>query len=233
MAIMQGTTRIQVGGDVAPQVKIPTVHVVLGDDKAQTLQIPKSHDEMMGLLAQRRQLTEQLDQATERRNDLMEKIQGAPESAKPGLQSELNVLNDRIVQLESNLNVIGQEIAGASPDLISMAEEPRSNPGDAFDEGMAAGAAAGAGSVLVIMTALIFFLRRLWRRRARTAPPTLHAADSERLQRLEHGMDAMAIEIERISEGQRYVTKLLSESHGGIPSPAGQASVREGDTARR
>jgi hypothetical protein len=37
------------------------------------------------------------------------------------------------------------------------------------------------------------------------------SADSDRLQRLEHGMEAMAIEIERISEGQRFVTKLLSE----------------------
>jgi len=233
MTIMQATTRIQVGANVVPQAKTPSVNILLGAGKAQTLQIPKSHDEMMGLLAQRRQLNEQLDQATDRRNDLMNKILGAPETAKPGLQGELNVLNDRIVQLESNLNVIGQEIAGASPELISMAEEPSTRPGDAFDEGMAAGVAAGAGSVLVIMTALIFFLRRAWKRRARTAPPMLLAADSERLQRLEHGIDAMAIEIERISEGQRYVTKLLSESHGGVPAPAGQASVREGDTARR
>ena len=29
-------------------------------------------------------------------------------------------------------------------------------------------------------------------------------------------MEAMAIEIERISEGQRFVTELLSESHGGV-----------------
>jgi hypothetical protein len=32
------------------------------------------------------------------------------------------------------------------------------------------------------------------------------------MERLEHGMDAIAIEVERISEGQRFVTKLLSES---------------------
>jgi hypothetical protein len=42
--------------------------------------------------------------------------------------------------------------------------------------------------------------------------PRLPADDSGRLQRLEHGMEAIAIEVERISEGQRFVTKLLSES---------------------
>jgi hypothetical protein len=36
------------------------------------------------------------------------------------------------------------------------------------------------------------------------------AADA-RLERLEHAVDAIALEVERISEGQRFATKLLSE----------------------
>ena len=32
-----------------------------------------------------------------------------------------------------------------------------------------------------------------------------------RLERMEHAVDAIAVEIERISEGQRFTTKLLSE----------------------
>jgi hypothetical protein len=31
------------------------------------------------------------------------------------------------------------------------------------------------------------------------------------MERLEHAIEAVAIEVERISEGQRYTTKLLSE----------------------
>ena len=31
-------------------------------------------------------------------------------------------------------------------------------------------------------------------------------------------MDAIAVEIERISEGQRFVTRLLSESQGNVPT---------------
>ena len=32
-----------------------------------------------------------------------------------------------------------------------------------------------------------------------------------RLERMEHAIDSIAIEVERISEGQRFTTKLLSE----------------------
>jgi len=38
-------------------------------------------------------------------------------------------------------------------------------------------------------------------------PPDVNA----RLERMEHAIDAIAVEIERISEGQRFTTKLLSE----------------------
>lgn len=42
------------------------------------------------------------------------------------------------------------------------------------------------------------------------------AIDENRLHRLEEAIDAIAIEIERISEGQRFTTKLLSQrSEGG------------------
>ena len=45
-----------------------------------------------------------------------------------------------------------------------------------------------------------------------------------RLERIEQAVDAVAIEVERISEGQRFTTKLLSEGRGGevaqIPPPA-------------
>jgi hypothetical protein len=48
------------------------------------------------------------------------------------------------------------------------------------------------------------------------------STDSPRLARLEQGMDAIAIEIERISEGQRFVTKLMSESRDPISSRLAQ-----------
>src|SRR6266568_6403506 len=37
---------------------------------------------------------------------------------------------------------------------------------------------------------------------------------TDRLERIEQSLEAVAIEVERISEGQRFTTKLLSEGRG-------------------
>jgi hypothetical protein len=51
--------------------------------------------------------------------------------------------------------------------------------------------------------------RRLDRRDAASAPEL--AKIEERLGRLEAGIDSIAVEVERISEGQRFTAKLLAE----------------------
>jgi hypothetical protein len=38
---------------------------------------------------------------------------------------------------------------------------------------------------------------------------------AQRLERIEQSLEAVAIEVERISEGQRFTTKLLSEGSSG------------------
>jgi hypothetical protein len=43
------------------------------------------------------------------------------------------------------------------------------------------------------------------------APPKELAAIDRRLSALQEAVDTMAVEVERISEGQRFTTKLLSE----------------------
>jgi hypothetical protein len=43
----------------------------------------------------------------------------------------------------------------------------------------------------------------------------------ERMQRLETAIDAIAVELERIGEGQRFVTKLLAEPGHGLERPLG------------
>ena len=49
---------------------------------------------------------------------------------------------------------------------------------------------------------------------------------SARLERMEQAIDSIAVEVERISEGQRFTTKLLSERSsapvGGDVSPPGR-----------
>lgn len=43
---------------------------------------------------------------------------------------------------------------------------------------------------------------------------------ASRLERMEQSIDAIAVEVERISEGQRFTTKLLSETHDNRALPS-------------
>ncbi len=51
----------------------------------------------------------------------------------------------------------------------------------------------------------------MWTSRKRSMPPTMPTYDPEAIARLQASIDAISIEIERISEGQRFTTRLLNE----------------------
>ena len=65
------------------------------------------------------------------------------------------------------------------------------------------------------------FARRMDRDQIVPAVPAELAAQIERM---EHAIDSIAIEVERISEGQRFTTKLLSERSNGAANDAVAAS---------
>lgn len=75
-------------------------------------------------------------------------------------------------------------------------------------------------SVFVFSPLAIAYARIIWRRGS--APPEeskLARENAERLARLESAVDAIAIEMERVSEGQRFVTRLLAESESRAQAP--------------
>jgi len=47
--------------------------------------------------------------------------------------------------------------------------------------------------------------------------PSLNAASDERLEQLQQSVDAIALEVERISEGQRFLMKLEQEPAERVP----------------
>jgi hypothetical protein len=71
-------------------------------------------------------------------------------------------------------------------------------------------------TVIVVSTASFVAIalgtRVLWRLGSRRKPTAGSPDDDERMQRLETAVDAIAIEVERISEAQRFMVGLLSES---------------------
>lgn len=75
--------------------------------------------------------------------------------------------------------------------------------------------------VFVFFPFAIAVSRSIWRRASKgpVAVAQLPAETGQRLERLEQGMEAIAIEIERVAEGQRFVTRILSE--GRVPEKIG------------
>ncbi len=67
-----------------------------------------------------------------------------------------------------------------------------------------------SGIALVIVS--FAFARRIWKGTTRVVSQ-IPAALEARLTRFEQSIDAVAIEIERVSEGQRFLTKVLSEEN--------------------
>jgi hypothetical protein len=79
------------------------------------------------------------------------------------------------------------------------------NPGESF---AAVWIALVAGALLFpVFRGLGRRLEGKERRGAADVPPET----MKRLERMEHAIEAVAVEVERISEGQRFVTKVLAE----------------------
>jgi hypothetical protein len=77
--------------------------------------------------------------------------------------------------------------------------------------------------VMVLGICLGVPLIRSYNKRMEARPPRDSLASGElvtRLDRIEQSIEAMATEVERIAEGQRFTTKLLSESRSALTAIA-------------
>ena len=64
-------------------------------------------------------------------------------------------------------------------------------------------------AIVVVGTPFVRALARRWDRES--IAPRVPSEVMARLERMEQAIDAMAVEMERVSEGQRFMTKLLAE----------------------
>jgi len=78
-----------------------------------------------------------------------------------------------------------------------------------------------AGGAVLLFPLVLLLVRTLWIRGTRR--PALDPENSPRLQRIEEAVEAIALEVERIGEAQRFATKLLAERQ---PDAVGQIAVR-------
>lgn len=179
--------------------------------------------DVAGLKARRSELSNQLESATSRRNSLAAKLEDAEGVNKTGIEQRISLLDNRILQLETDLAETGRQLSSAPAGLVASASV-------GTPLGLNSGQITAIGIVSVVGAASVAFpiavalARRIWRGGFRRDAAPVAPESAERMERLEQAVDAIAIEIERVSEGQRYVTRLLTE--GSAPAlPVGQRAA--------
>jgi hypothetical protein len=213
----------------APQAPTPPpapVIVIPGVEGAHPITIapPRTKQDLDALRTRREELSNQLISVDGRRSKLISQLKGTNDpTVTKGLQDRLALLDARQLQLESDIQTTGQQLTSASAGLIATTS---SGP-------MLAG--LGSGQVLalsIVFTVCVLgplaigFARTLFKRASMPAqPPMVFNEMAQRLERVEGAVDTIALEIERISEGQRFVTKLLSENQQAPMLGAGQRSA--------
>ena len=141
-------------------------------------------------------------------------LQKQMEAAKPATPQRA-VIADQIADVSRRIAVVDNMIARTqaqlqSPELVATTVQPPPDPGllqptgDTFKY-------LGLFSLILLLPMSIAMTRRIWRRSS-PVQAALPLVLDERLARIEQTVDAMSIEVERIGEGQRFVTKLLTET---------------------
>jgi hypothetical protein len=182
--------------------------------------LPGQPDGATALRAQLVDLRTRLNELTSERSVLVEHARSADAGIRGRAENEILTIDleaarvrARITSIESQLSQDG----GGAGTLVPP--PPPSSPPMIDPDAVTAVFVLTALAVLVPLS--IGISRRLWRRAPVASASALEDKVSPRLDRLEQAVDAIAIEVERISEGQRFVTRVLSER-----APAVQASAQ-------
>jgi type II secretory pathway pseudopilin PulG len=185
----------------------------------------------------------------------------ALENARAQVEAARAQVEAQRAQIEARQNGGGVLVAppplpeapsGAPRGIVVTRDGKTITIGDAGD-GAAVAQAGGPGQVIfrpeipqgAVILGVAFFimlafiavglpLARAWARRMdrqSSAPAPFPSDVTDRLERIEHAVESIAIEVERVSEGQRFTTKLLTERPEGAAAAAIPAVSRPDDYA--
>jgi len=183
---------------VPPPAAPPMLPVPGTDLGALTSQLAELSIQQAGLKAQWQGLRRQLDNM----------LQTNP--ARPGVQQEWANVGSQIAQVDGQIAAIRARIeqrqGGDAFTLVPPGNDGPMHRGDP-DLPIAGGIAIMLALILPLSVAYAIRMLR------RTPVPKAQRTDDfgPRFDRLEQAVDAIAIEVERVSEGQRFVTKILAE----------------------
>jgi hypothetical protein len=178
-----------------------------------------------GLKAQRNELNNQLEGLQNRRQGITGQLEELSSSApeRVALEARLKDIDGRISGVDQMLAGNAAQVAQAAavPGAVVQMPPPifRGPPEEVY-------VLSGIFMFIVLLPLSIALARRIWRRgsAAVTAFPRELA---DRLVRMEQSIEATAVEVERIGEGQRFLTRLFTEGEGARAIGAGAAQQLE------
>ncbi len=174
--------------------------------------------------AQRSELRNTLERVEEQRDDLQSELTQTPQSEtaiRAGLEARLRELDTRILALDKEIATADGRVAQAAavpgatyepPPTIIRRDGP---PEEVFMLG-------GMAIFFIGFPLAIAYARRLWKRAATAVSMEMPAEMTDRLNRMEQAIDAVAVELERVGEGQRYVTKVFTEQQRALGAGAAE-----------
>jgi hypothetical protein len=184
--------------------------------------VPRTPSEQAILQAQREALSGQIINVRDRRNSIAQSYERASGANRAGLEQQLRVLDDRLLQLEQDLAESGRALYQSNVGSTSTGVVPRQffniNPGQMTGISIV--------FILFVLGPLAASLGRLmWRRSTKpTMPPGWYDA-AQRLERLEQAVDTVAVEVERVSEGQRFMTKIMTQNVAAATNANGASAA--------
>ena len=178
-------------------------------------------------VAMRKELGDQLERLTDTRRDMAQSLneEGLSGSAKAGIEARIAATDSRIAALDKQIADADAAVARAAGIPGAVVEEPppqfvnNGPPEEAFVIG-------GLFILCAILPISIAFARRIWRRSA-AAVSAIPQEMMDRLTRLDQAVDAIAVEVERIGEGQRFMTRVLAEKPMAAAALGAAAEQRE------
>jgi hypothetical protein len=165
-----------------------------------------------GFTAQRKELSRQLENLQDQRNGLSEKLQDPMVSGadRKGVEARITDLDARIQSLDKQIAAADQQVAQAAAVPGAVVEEAVTY----HDSGPPTEVIFGSLFMLFCVFPLtIAYARRIWRRGA-IAVAAVPGELMERMSRLDQAVESIAVEVERIGEGQRFMTRLFTDAGG-------------------
>ncbi len=160
------------------------------------------------LQTRRDQLNRHLERASGADRPALEQQQASMSHEYMATTLQVDVMNQQLHELETarDMNRVFALQGPPAPIVGTPQTEVARNPVRDFvlSDGF------GFATFALLFPFAIALARRVWMRSGSRAP-AVDLENSPRLQRIEQAIEAIAVEVERIGEAQRFTTKLLSE----------------------